>query len=391
MVKFDLIRHGESCSNVYFTQDVATGNFTAGPHKDPNPGNLATGTICVPGDHFFATVLTPYGVAQCVTERRRLEDPATAYPAHEVRAVLSSPLERAVETAILTTPFAALRNCGWTVTLVPQLQEAVKYQCDVFSCRGLLETHVERTRKLYVAILTAEGRGADAAALAAVRIGLDWTAMDVEAAPPGVSRTRELVNESAARLEARAAEARGFLAALPTAGRDDARYLVFTHGQITEYLLDLPLCSPPKARLMEFVLEGLAHVPRVLEAPSLRLGLSAGDAREDTEERIEEGREAYRVLEKVAWIRKMGRVPGGVPPVCLGHPVPGKGQWPVGDSGRFRTTSLPKNEGLLKKLAAAAVEASQSYDPAKHMKSLWGQGEYPEMMLQRTVGAVAKK
>ncbi|KAI6357812.1 hypothetical protein MCOR25_007565 [Pyricularia grisea] len=386
MVKFDLIRHGESCSNVHFVQDGTTGEFTNGPYNNPNPD----GTTTVPGDHFFATVLTPYGVSQCVAERRRLESPVTTYPADQVQAVFSSPLERAVETAILTTPFKALKRCGWVIKLLPQLQEAVKYQCDVFSGPGLLERHVEKTQRLYVAILKAEGRVKDAEELDGVDITLDWTAMNEEVASAGGLRTRELVNESAEKLEARAVAAREVLAA-KAVGNDDDRYLLFTHGQITEYLLNLPLCNPPKAKRIEFVLQGAGHVPRVLEAASLRSGMNAADARKDTEGRIKEGAEKYRVLEKVAWIKAMGRVPGDVPTACLDKPVPGMGKWPVQNGRFFLTTSLPEDERLLKELAGAAVAACKSTNPAKVMKGLWKQGEYSEKMLQMTVGMVAKK
>ncbi|TLD30700.1 hypothetical protein PspLS_01753 [Pyricularia sp. CBS 133598] len=386
MVKFDLIRHGESCSNVHFTQDAATGKFTHGPFKDPNPSVLPT---TVPGDHFFATVLTPFGVAQCVAERRRLELPAAAYPVDKVEGVFSSPLERAVETAILTTPFAALKKCGWTVKLVPYLQEAVKYQCDVFSSRGLLEKHVEKTRKLYVEILKAEERKEDAKALQGARIRLDWTAMDGEVAPAGGSRTRDLVNESEEKLEARAVAARKFLAT-QAVGEDDDRYLLFTHGQITEYLLKRPLCNPYKAKQIEFVLKGPNQVPDVVDSASLRVGGTASDAKNDTEARIEEGSEKYRVQEKVAWMNKMGRVPADVPAKCLDKPVPGAGQWPVEDGKFFRTTSLPENEALLKEIAKAVVAACKCYNLVKPMQSLWKDGEYSEKMMQRTVDMIAK-
>ncbi|KAE8444330.1 hypothetical protein EG329_000640 [Mollisiaceae sp. DMI_Dod_QoI] len=157
----------------------------------------------------FDSPLTPHGHTQC----QQLQQ---TFPHHSsVQIVLSSPLRRAIQTAIHSFAPALLRP-DINLMLVPLAQEISAKPCDVGHEREDLEKEIKR-------LLSEEGR----------EVGFDASRIDYSILEEGWSLKKGLYEDSLQAVEARAAELRKWLWRRP-----EKEIVLVTHGAFLHYLTE---------------------------------------------------------------------------------------------------------------------------------------------------------
>ncbi|CZR58477.1 uncharacterized protein PAC_08369 [Phialocephala subalpina] len=154
-------------------------------------------------------ILTPHGHTQC----QHLQE---AFPNHaSIEIVLSSPLRRAIQTAVHSFTPAILRP-EVKLLLVPLAQEISAKPCDVGHEREDLEKEMKR-------LLSNEGQ----------ELGFDAERIDYSILEEGWSSKKGLYEDSLQAVEARAAELRKWLWRRP-----EKEIVLVTHGAFLHYLTE---------------------------------------------------------------------------------------------------------------------------------------------------------
>ncbi|KUJ13857.1 phosphoglycerate mutase family protein-like protein [Mollisia scopiformis] len=162
-------------------------------------------------DNFYVpdAILTPHGHTQCQALQ-------ATFPHHStIEIILSSPLRRAIQTAIHSFAPALLRP-DVNFLLVPLAQEISAKPCDVGHERDELREEMGR-------LLSAEGK----------EIGFDGGRIDYSILDEGWSSKKGLYEDSLQAVEARAAELRMWLWRRP-----EKEFVLVTHGAFLHYLTE---------------------------------------------------------------------------------------------------------------------------------------------------------